>query len=182
MHEQSPGSGPGSQNDANLDAGVGDEAYLGQLGYRQELVRALGGFGSFAIQFSLIGISIGLFLLYGFGLTTLGPLFVVPFIIGGAFQMLVGMSVAELVSAYPVAGGAYQIINRITCKQVPGILGFRHLCFKVDDAHFLLCHGLQSSGVRRSDKSPAALHHTARRTIREQLQRVGAWRPPVLIR
>jgi hypothetical protein len=94
VHDHSPGSGPGSQNDAGLDAGVSDETYLGQLGYKQELVRALGQFGSFAIQFSLIGISIGLFLLYGFGLTTLGPLFIVPFIIGGALQMVVGLSVA----------------------------------------------------------------------------------------
>ena len=124
MNEQSPGSGPGSQNDAKLDASVGDEAYLGQLGYKQELVRALGGFGSFAIQFSLIGISIGLFLLYGFGLTTLGPLFIVPFIIGGAFQMVVGLSVAELISAYPVAGGAYQIINRITSRALAWQVGW----------------------------------------------------------
>lgn len=124
MRDQSPGSGPGSQNDAQLDAGVGDETYLGQLGYKQELVRALGGFGSFAIQFSLIGISIGLFLLYGFGLTTLGPLFIVPFIIGGAFQMLVGLSVAELISAYPLAGGAYQIINRITNRALAWQVGW----------------------------------------------------------
>jgi amino acid transporter len=124
VHDQSPGSGPGSQNDAKLDASVGDETYLGQLGYKQELTRALGGFGSFAIQFSLIGISIGLFLLYGFGLSTLGPFFIVPFIIGGAFQMLVGLSVAELISAYPVAGGAYQIINRITNRALAWQVGW----------------------------------------------------------
>jgi len=124
VHDQSPGSGPASQNDAKLDASVGDETYLGQLGYKQELVRALGGFGSFAIQFSLIGISIGLFLLYGFGLTTLGPLFIVPFIIGGALQMVVWLSVAELISAYPVAGGAYQIINRITSRALAWQVGW----------------------------------------------------------
>lgn len=124
MSDQSPGSGPGSQNDARLDSSVADETYLSQLGYRQELSRALGAFGSFAIQFSLIGISIGLFLLYGFGLSTMGPLFIVPFIIGGALQMVVGLSVAELVSAYPVAGGAYQIINRITNRALAWQVGW----------------------------------------------------------
>jgi amino acid transporter len=123
-------SGPGPaipdpSQDASLDSrGVGDEKYLAQLGYAQELKRALGLFGAFAIQFSLIGISIGLFLLFGYGLTTGGPLFVVPFIIGGGLQMLVGMSIAELISAYPLAGGSYQIINRITSRALAWQVGW----------------------------------------------------------
>ncbi|HYM83902.1 MAG TPA: APC family permease [Candidatus Dormibacteraeota bacterium] len=117
-----PGGPPG---DSRLDAGkVDDVTYLGQLGYRQELARALGIFGSFAIQFSLIGISIGLFLLFGFGLTTAGPWFIVPFIVGGFFQMFVGLSIAELISAYPLAGGAYQIINRITNRALAWQVGW----------------------------------------------------------
>jgi amino acid transporter len=125
MSDMRPGDGPtSSQNDARLDSSVDDETYLGQLGYKQELTRALGGFGSFAIQFSLIGISIGLFLLFGFGLSTAGPWFIVVFIIGGAFQMLVGLSVAELISAYPLAGGAYQIINRITSRALAWQVGW----------------------------------------------------------
>jgi amino acid transporter len=112
-------------NDARLDSrGVDDVTYLGQLGYRQELRRALGPFGAFAIQFSLIGISIGLFLLFGYGLTTGGPLFILPFIFGGAMQMLVGLSIAELISAYPLAGGAYQIINRITSHALAWQVGW----------------------------------------------------------
>jgi amino acid transporter len=125
MSDLRPGDGPtSSQNDARLDSSVDDETYLGQLGYKQELTRALGGFGSFAIQFSLIGISIGLFLLFGFGLSTAGPWFIVVFIIGGAFQMLVGLSIAELISAYPLAGGAYQIINRITSRALAWQVGW----------------------------------------------------------
>ena len=125
MSDMRPGGDPvSSQNDARLDSGVDDETYLGQLGYKQELTRALGGFGSFAIQFSLIGISIGLFLLFGFGLATAGPWFILVFIIGGAFQMLVGLSVAELISAYPLAGGAYQIINRITSRALAWQVGW----------------------------------------------------------
>jgi len=66
VNDMPPGkAATASQDDARLDASaVDDVTYLGQFGYRQELVRALGAFGSFAIQFSLIGISIGLFLLF----------------------------------------------------------------------------------------------------------------------
>jgi len=48
----------------------------------------------------------------------------VPFVIGGAFQMLVGLSIAELISAYPLAGGAYQIINRITNRALAWQVGW----------------------------------------------------------
>jgi amino acid transporter len=92
----------------------GDVEYLGSLGYKQELQRSLSTIGSFAIQFSLIGVSLSIFLLFGYGLTNGGPLMILPFVIGGGLQMLVGLSVAQLVSAYPLAGGAYQIIRRIT--------------------------------------------------------------------
>jgi amino acid transporter len=46
---------------------------------------------------------------------------VYAFIIGGALQMAVGLSIAELVSAYPIAGGAYQIVNRI----IGGVLAWQ---------------------------------------------------------
>jgi amino acid transporter len=97
---------------ANADAS-GDDSYLSQLGYRPELRRVLGLFSSFAVQFSLIAISGSIFLLYGYGLTTGGPAFIWPFIVGGVFQVIVGLSMAELVSAFPLAGGAYQIARRL---------------------------------------------------------------------
>ncbi|HYM50437.1 MAG TPA: amino acid permease [Candidatus Limnocylindrales bacterium] len=111
-------------DDSRKDASADDVSYLRQLGYTQELRRALGLFASFAIQFSLIGISIGLFLLFGYGLTTGGPAYIWPFVIGGALQMVVGLGIAELVSAYPVAGGAYQIVNRITNRVLAWQVGW----------------------------------------------------------
>jgi amino acid transporter len=100
-------------SDASLDSGGQDDAtYLRSLGYKQELRRSLGLFSTFAVQFSLIGVSLSIFLLFGYGLTTGGPRLIIPFIVGGGLQMIVGLSVAELISAYPLAGGAYQIVNR----------------------------------------------------------------------
>ncbi len=106
-------------SDAALDAGhTEDVVYLSQLGYRQELRRLLGLFSSFAVQFSLIAVSAGLFLTFGYGITTFGPAFFLAWLVGCALQMLVGLSIAELVSAYPLAGGAYQIVSRIAKRPV----------------------------------------------------------------
>jgi amino acid transporter len=112
-----PEGGPSS--DAALDATqTEDVAYLSQLGYRQELKRLLGVFSSFAVQFSLIAVSAGLFLTFGYGLTTFGPAFFLAWLVGCGLQMMVGLSIAELVSAYPLAGGAYQIVSRISRRPV----------------------------------------------------------------
>lgn len=112
-------------NDAALDAGTQDDvAYLSSLGYKQELNRALGLFGSFAIQFSCIAVSIGLYTLFGYGLLTSGPFMIFPFMVGAFFQMLVGMGVAELISCYPLAGGSYQIASRLGPRNVGWMVGW----------------------------------------------------------
>jgi amino acid transporter len=101
-------------SDAGLDAvRTGDRAYLHQLGYRQELRRVLGFFSSFAVQWTCIAVAGGLALSMGAGIIQVGPVFLWAWLIGGGLQMVVGLSVAEAVSAYPLAGGSYQIINRI---------------------------------------------------------------------
>jgi hypothetical protein len=48
-----------------------DSADLAQFGYNQELKRSL-GFSSFAVAFSYISPSTGIFTLFALGLTTLG--------------------------------------------------------------------------------------------------------------
>jgi amino acid transporter len=112
-------------SDARLDAAHTDDVtYLQQLGYKPELKRLLGGFSSFALQFTMIAVSGGIFLTFGLGLTTFGPAFFWAWVVGGGLQMIVGMSIAGLVSAYPVAGGAYQIINRIANPQIAWQVGW----------------------------------------------------------
>jgi len=109
-----PVSPPTPSSDAGLDAvRTGDRAYLHQLGYRQELKRALGFFSSFAVQWTCIAVAGGLSLSLGAGIIQVGGVFLFAWLIGGGLQMIVGLSVAEGVSAYPLAGGSYQIINRI---------------------------------------------------------------------
>src|ERR1700728_259999 len=101
-------------SDAGLDAThTGDRAYLHQLGYRQELRRALGFFSSFAVQWTCIAVAGGLALSMGAGIIQVGGVFFFAWLIGGGLQMIVGLAVAEGVSAYPLARGSFQIINRI---------------------------------------------------------------------
>lgn len=98
-------------------AGDADSALLEKLGYKQELNRSLGLFSAFGVQFTSIAIASGIFttLIVGFGF--FGPASFWSFLIGGALQVFtVGLAVAQLVSAYPLAGGVYQITGRITGK------------------------------------------------------------------
>jgi amino acid transporter len=118
MSETMPPAGPVTTAEPGSDAGLdairtGDRAYLHQLGYRQELRRVLGFFSSFAVQWTCIAIAGGLALSIGAGYVQVGGVFFWAWIIGGGLQMIVGLAIAEGVSAYPVAGGSYQIINRI---------------------------------------------------------------------
>jgi amino acid transporter len=85
-----------------------DERRLAELGYRQELRRTWSGFSNFAISFSIISILSGCFTTFGQAWNNGGPIAISwgwPII--SAFILLIGFALAELVSAYPTAGGIY---------------------------------------------------------------------------
>src|ERR1700689_4008315 len=85
-----------------------DERRLAELGYKQELNRSWSGFSNFAISFSIISILAGCFTSFGLGWNNGGPAAIAwgwPII--GAFILIIGMCLAELVSAYPTSGGIY---------------------------------------------------------------------------
>ena len=85
-----------------------DTSQLHQLGYAQELARHMSGFSNFAVSFTIISILSGALTLYGFGLNTGGPAVIVwgwPFV--GLMTLFVGLSMAEVCSSYPTAGGLY---------------------------------------------------------------------------
>jgi amino acid transporter len=103
-------------DDAQFNSGtVSDTEYLEEMGYKQELKRALGLFSAFGIQFSSIAVGASMFTTLIVGLSFFGPASFWSFVGGGFLNVFfVGLAVAELVSAYPLAGGVYQINNRIT--------------------------------------------------------------------
>ena len=85
-----------------------DERRLAELGYKQELQRAWSGFSNFAISFTIISVLAGCFTTYGQAWNNGGPIAISwgwPIICG--LILLVAFSMAELVSAYPTAGGIY---------------------------------------------------------------------------
>lgn len=85
-----------------------DEQTLQRFGYRQELRRSLGYFSSFALSFSVICMTSGLFADYGDGLRAGGPAFIWSWLVVGAGQFLVAMVFAALARQIPLSGYAYQ--------------------------------------------------------------------------
>lgn len=85
-----------------------DLALLHQMGYAQELWRRMGGFANFAVSFSIISILTGAITSFDLGLAASGPGEMgYGWPIVSFFAMLLAMSMAEVASAYPTAGGLY---------------------------------------------------------------------------
>jgi amino acid transporter len=85
-----------------------DEKRLAELGYSQELNRSWSGFSNFAISFSIISILAGCFTNFGAGWNNGGPISVSwTWPILGLFILIIGLTMSELVSAYPTSGGIY---------------------------------------------------------------------------
>src|SRR5438046_10557855 len=84
-----------------------DSEDLARFGYSQELKRSLGLFSSFAVAFSYISPSTGIFTLFALGLTTLGGVFIWSWPIVEIGQFIIALGWAELYSHYPVAGSVF---------------------------------------------------------------------------
>jgi amino acid transporter len=85
-----------------------DERRLAELGYKQELSRSWSGFQNFAISFTIISILAGCFTTYYQAWNNGGPIAISwgwPII--SAFILIISLCMAELVSAFPTAGGIY---------------------------------------------------------------------------
>src|SRR5256714_13838995 len=80
-----------------------DEADLARFGYKQELKRSLGGFRSFAVAFSYISPSTGVFALFFLGLSTRGGGFILGWPIVALGELIVALGLAELLGHYPRA-------------------------------------------------------------------------------
>ena len=104
-----------------------DEADLAKFGYRQELKRSLGGFSSFAVAFSYISPSTGIFALFALGLTTIGGVFFWSWPLVALGQFMIALTFAELSSHYPVAGSVYQWTKYLAGKTYSWFAGWIYL-------------------------------------------------------
>src|SRR5579863_1588335 len=110
----------------------GDQS-LQQFGYRQEFRRELKRFASFAIGFSFISITTGIFTTYGSVLNWGGPLgiWTWPIVIVG--QLFVSLVFAALASRLPLAGYSYQWISRLANPKIGWLVGWISFIFLVVD-------------------------------------------------
>ena len=104
-----------------------DSADLAQFGYNQELKRSLGVFSSFAVAFSYISPSTGIFTLFALGLTTLGGVFIWTWPVVAAGQFIIAMNFAEVSSHYPVAGSVFQWTKYLSNRTYSWFTGWIYL-------------------------------------------------------
>src|SRR5438105_307361 len=108
---------------------LGDDQILASFGYKQELRRALKLFSLYAVAFSIISITTGIFTNFGFGLAHLGPAFIWFWLLGFAGQLLVALVVSELGTRIPLAGYSYQWGSRLVNSTYGWFVGFTGLCY-----------------------------------------------------
>src|ERR1700756_537372 len=104
-----------------------DTADLARFGYRQELKRSLGLFSSFAVAFSYISPSTGIFTLFALGLTTLGGVFIWTWPVVALGQFIVALNFAEVSSHYPVAGSVFQWTKYMASRPYSWFTGWIYL-------------------------------------------------------
>ncbi len=107
--------------------GERDSADLARFGYRQELKRSLGTFSSFAVAFSYISPSTGIFTLFALGLTTIGGVFIWSWPIVAAGQFIIAMNFAEVSSHYPIAGSVFQWTKYLASRRYAWFSGWIYL-------------------------------------------------------
>lgn len=91
-----------------------DEELLAQLGYTQVLARRMSAFSNYAVSFTIISVLSGCLTLYLFGMNTGGPAVITWGWVGvGLMTLFVGLSMAEICSAYPTSAGLYFWAHRL---------------------------------------------------------------------
>ncbi|KAJ5141461.1 hypothetical protein N7526_002456 [Penicillium atrosanguineum] len=98
-----------------------DELLLARIGYKQELRREFSKWSTVSYAISILGVLGSVPATFGSPLSAGGPATAVwCWLIGSCMAMCIGSSVAELVSAYPTAGGMYFVTKHVVpADQVP---------------------------------------------------------------
>jgi len=104
-----------------------DAQDLARFGYKQELKRVLGVYSSFAVAFSYISPSTGIFTLFILGIGLAGPAFFWSWPIVVVGQLLVGLNFAEVSSHFPVAGSVYQWTKYLSNRTYAWFTGWVYL-------------------------------------------------------
>jgi amino acid transporter len=104
-----------------------DSADLAQFGYQQELKRQLGLGSSFAVAFSYISPSTGIFTLFSLGLVTIGGVFIWTWPVVALGQFIIALNFAEVSSHYPIAGSVFQWTKYLARRGYAWFTGWMYL-------------------------------------------------------
>jgi amino acid transporter len=104
----------GISDPAEEEKRLADEKRLAELGYKQELERGWTRFTNFAISFSIISVLAGCFTLFYVGWNNGGPIAIsIGWPVIALIILTVAISMSEIASAYPTAGGPYWWANNL---------------------------------------------------------------------
>ncbi len=95
---------------------------MGIIKTEESLGRSLGFFQTFAIGTGTM-IGAGIFILPGIAISTAGPAAILAFLIGGIISMATALSMAELATGMPKAGGSYYFISRAMGAAFGAVIG-----------------------------------------------------------
>src|SRR5438552_1673046 len=104
-----------------------DVSDLAKFGYKQELRRALGVYSSFAVAFSYISPSTGIFTLFILGISLAGGFFFWSWPIVVIGQLIIALNFAEVSSHFPVAGSVYQWTKYLSNRTYSWFTGWIYL-------------------------------------------------------
>jgi amino acid transporter len=104
-----------------------DSADLEKFGYKQELDRGLGTFSSFAVAFSYISPSTGIFTLFFLGMSALGARLWWTWPVVALFQFIVALNFAEVSSHFPLAGSVFQWTKFLAGRGYAWITGWFYI-------------------------------------------------------
>lgn len=105
-----------------------DEQLLSSLGYKQELKRTLKLFSMFAISFSVISVTTGIFTNFAFATSEFGAASIWLWPVAALGALVLSFVLAELASRIPLAGYSYQWGGRLVGPGYGWFVGFNLLC------------------------------------------------------
>lgn len=105
-----------------------DDAELSEYGYEQKLSRAIGGYTSFALSFSMVTITTTIFTLFADPFTKLGGVGIWLWLPVTAGVLMLTLVYGHLAARMPVTGYAYQWSSRLVGPHYGALVGWVALC------------------------------------------------------
>jgi amino acid transporter len=143
-----------------------DKSHLHKMGYAQQLARRMSGFSNFAISFSIICILAGGITTFATGFSSTGGAGIgIGWLLGGAVAVIVSLSMGQIASAYPTAGGLYHWASMLGGRGWGwvtawfNVLGLFFVVSSVDVGVWLLFRDLILVGIFKMDPAVFTASH-----------------------